>query len=350
MGGSSKKIIVTGPYPPPFGGISVHIQRITQQLRADEFVLYNSAPSKYPGEVNFYGKKKYLIFLRLAFSRSRLVHTHSTDSLLRIFFGILGFFNKNVYLHIHGESLTDYLAKNHLGSRIMGRLIRNLNILACNSDLMERLGKYNPRSITEIDAYVPPKYDNELLDDFLGKYGEFYNEKRFIMSMTGWFDYYMKEDLYGYDITIRALKKFIDQGIKIYLAVSVNGVRSTDLYDSFVTYIRENGLDEYVLLIEEDLPEAWPVFFASDLFLRPTNTDGAAVSIKEALWSGIPVIASDVIVRPEEVTLFKNRSVEDLYSKMLYFYKKARLSMEEKRKLIEGKKFSSKLFNDIYGL
>ncbi len=103
-------------------------------------------------------------------------------------------------------------------------------------------------------------------------------------------------------------------------------------------------------MIYEDLPEAWPVFLSSQLFLRPTNTDGAAVSVKEALWAGIPVIASDCTVRPAEVKLFKNRSEDDLYDKILYFYHKPSLSLEEKKAIAGRKRFNSKLFTEVYEL
>ena len=350
MSRKRNRIIITGPYPPPFGGISVHIQRVTQQLPKNAYILYNSAKRTMPGAVDFYGEKKFLVFFRLAFTRCRLIHTHSTDSLLRIFFAILGFFRNNIYLHIQGDSLTNYLDRGHLGSNIMKLLIRNLNILACNSELVEKIGAYNPRSITEIDAYIPPRYDPDLLNDFLEKYGSFYKNDRFVFSMTGWFDYYLGEYLYGYDLAVRALKRFIDDGKRVSMVISINGIRSEELYNSFLEFIRQNGLEEYVLMIHEDLPEAWPLFLASQLFLRPTNTDGAAVSIKEALWADLPVIASDCVVRPPEVTLFKNRSVDDLYDKILYFYNKPSLSLSEKQTVIQARKFSSKLFKEIYGL
>lgn len=350
MSGKKNRIIITGPYPPPFGGISVHIQRITQQLPGDEYILYNSARRTYPDAVDFYGKKKYLVFIRLAFSRKRLVHSHSTDPLLRIFFGVLGIFHKKIYLHIHGESLTDYLDRGHLGAFLMKYFIRYLNILACNSELLKKIGAYHPRSIIEVDAYIPPRYDAGLLDDFLGKYGYFYEKDRFVISMTGWFSYYQGEDLYGYDLAVRVLKRLIEEGKKVSLVLSINGIQSEKLHQLFMDFIRENNLLNHVLLIYEDLPEAWPVFLSSQLFLRPTNTDGAAVSVKEALWAEIPVIASDCTVRPTEVRLFKNRSEDDLYDKILYFYHKPSLNLEEKKAIAGQKRFKSKLFTEVYEL
>ena len=36
----------------------------------------------------------------------------------------------------------------------------------------------------------------------------------------------------------------------------------------------------------------------TDVLLKPTNTDGDAISVREALYLGVPVVASDVVERP----------------------------------------------------
>lgn len=54
----NKKIFIIGSYPPPFGGISVHVQRVTTYLNTSEYILYNTSPNGYTGAVKFYGKTK----------------------------------------------------------------------------------------------------------------------------------------------------------------------------------------------------------------------------------------------------------------------------------------------------
>lgn len=344
------RIAIIGPYPPPFGGISVHIQRVVSHLPPGSYTLYNSHPTDHPGSVNFYGKQKYLRFLRFVFLRYRLIHSHSTDPLVRILLGILAIFRRNIYLHIHGESLSDYLEKKHPGSAIMKYCIRYLNILACNSKLYDELIQYRPVSIREIDAFIPPVFDPEIMEDYMSRYHAFYGEQRFILSTTGWFDYYRGEDLYGYDIILEAFHRCVENGMNVALAMSVNGIRDRGLYEQLVEKINRYGMGSRVLMILEDLPEAWPVFMASHVFIRATNTDGAAVSIREARWLETPVIASDCVVRPEGVTLFRSRSAEDLYDKIVYLYQKPHRNLAEKRESVRDKKFTSTLFQEVYGL
>ncbi len=54
----------------------------------------------------------------------------------------------------------------------------------------------------------------------------------------------------------------------------------------------------------------------SHVFLRPTNTDGDANSLREALFFRVPSVASDVCPRPEGTILFRNRDISDLTAKV----------------------------------
>ena len=46
--------------------------------------------------------------------------------------------------------------------------------------------------------------------------------------------------------------------------------------------------------------------------LRTTNTDGDAISIRESLYFDKPVLASDIVSRPDGVAVFKTRNINDL--------------------------------------
>ena len=54
----------------------------------------------------------------------------------------------------------------------------------------------------------------------------------------------------------------------------------------------------------------------SDVFVRPTNTDGYGVSIAEAIHFKIPAVASDVCQRPEGTILIRSRDIDDFTSKI----------------------------------
>ena len=54
----------------------------------------------------------------------------------------------------------------------------------------------------------------------------------------------------------------------------------------------------------------------SDVFLRPTLSDGDSISVREAISLGVPVVASRIGARPAGATLFESGNVEDLLSKL----------------------------------
>ena len=63
--------------------------------------------------------------------------------------------------------------------------------------------------------------------------------------------------------------------------------------------------DHEHILLAGDLPHAVTLAAVarSDVFLRTTHYDGDAISVREALWLGTPVIATDNGMRPTGVRL-----------------------------------------------
>ena len=53
-----------------------------------------------------------------------------------------------------------------------------------------------------------------------------------------------------------------------------------------------------------------------DIYLRPTTTDGSSVAVQEALLLGKNVLASDVVERPAEVTIYEGGSFFDFKEKL----------------------------------
>ena len=50
----------------------------------------------------------------------------------------------------------------------------------------------------------------------------------------------------------------------------------------------------------------------SDVFVRPTTSDGDSVSIRECLFLGTPVVASDAAVRPAGCKIFPTRDYDQM--------------------------------------
>ena len=55
----------------------------------------------------------------------------------------------------------------------------------------------------------------------------------------------------------------------------------------------------------------YPVYGLVDVLVRPTLSDGDAMSVREALHYGIPTVASDAVPRPDGVVVFCSRDQDD---------------------------------------
>jgi glycosyltransferase involved in cell wall biosynthesis len=81
--------------------------------------------------------------------------------------------------------------------------------------------------------------------------------------------------------------------------------------------IQELGLaDHAVCLGEVSHDRCLALLRASDVVVRSTFVDGDAITVREALAFGVPVVASDTDFRPEGVTLFRRGDVSDLAVKL----------------------------------
>ena len=118
------------------------------------------------------------------------------------------------------------------------------------------------------------------------------------------------KDLYGLDVFVRAAKRVLERcpgaGF-VYLIGAAGGGR---LLQDAREYVQESGLEEQVCIHVGDLPGT-VMWATGDIFVRPTLDDGDAVSLCEALFLGIPSVASDAVPRPQGCRTFRSGDIED---------------------------------------
>ena len=356
-----KKIAIIGPYPKPYGGIGIHIQRVIDifKKRNIPFDFFNEMEhSDYIGKCYpFFAYSKIEFFqnivpslLKLSFCNYKVIHHHSPNTGIRLILSFLGIFKKNIYLHIHGPSLHLAIKKTNIYSKLLFRFIRFSNIIVDNEDIYRLVKKINPRSLYLIDAFIPPVYSYDIYKKFKQMYPISKSKHNIIISMVGWFTELYVDDAYGFDLIAEAINILKNKGYSILVIASINGIHSKKTYKNFLHILKKYQIKENFRLIFEELDEIWPIYIISDIFIRPTNSDGSALSIKEALWVGAPVIASDCLKRPKNTVLFKNRDFKSLAWKIEYFIHNPRIinNEEEKLKIFENQKFSNVLFKEIY--
>jgi glycosyltransferase involved in cell wall biosynthesis len=300
------KIALIGPYPPPYGGISIHLQRLDALLRRNGYnvMTYRNISAR-----------RWLFFNFGRWKHYNILHFQDIDWLNRFFIGLLGALNAPTILTIHGDSLKLQLRTlKPLQSYLLRFGLRHIrHIIVVNPefrDLLLSIGVDVSR-ITAINAYLPPVIDpgdNEAIPAWLQTFLEIHQP----LLVANGFEVipYGEADLYGINLSIELccclIKEYPGLGFLFFLA------RQGDLqvFERYLDQIKEKGLrNHFQFVIGQPF---LPVLSQADLFIRPTYQDGYGISIPEAMHFGVPAIASDVCPRARGTFLFKTGDIQDL--------------------------------------
>lgn len=124
----------------------------------------------------------------------------------------------------------------------------------------------------------------------------------------------------GHRFMILGFQKFLEQHPNASLTIVGDGPLRNDLN----TLITANGLNEKVILLgaRNDVPALLPEY---DCFVFPSLVEGFSGAIVEAMFAGLPILASDIPQNQEAVShmatgyLFKTESAEEVAKAMVWF-------------------------------
>lgn len=319
------KVGIIGFIPPPYGGISIHTSRLFSYARDKINVrLYNEDKSIVNEEnvINTGGYKKY--FLQYFFTNEDIYHYHSPNKKMRMLMGLIPIITKKkTIITLHGEGIFDEIEGcNYFVKFIYKYLLNKITFIIADN---EKLKNYmlgigiKSENISVIEAFIPPTIKNEDIKHIPEYIKKFYNDHDYILYSMAWVTFHDGIDLYGIDMLIELMKAIkYDFSENIGLVIKILGCEEkyNDYYKILKRRIIDYKLQNNILIIEEKLPEIYPLEKDADLMLRPSCTDGDSVSIRESLYFRVPVITSDAIPRPEGCILFKNRDMEDFIGKV----------------------------------
>lgn len=312
-----KNVLIIGPYPPPLGGVSVHIYRLHKSLPTSKILNLSMVASN---KKSFYLN----LFYQIITHNCDLIHLHRYNLKLMLF----------IYL-IRKIKNIDFIATSHNArlfenlkpyqKKLYRYLINKLDCLIVVSRHI--LEKYNKNGISLPDRVIvepaflapPIKEEKKILQTYPKDCIDFLSQKS-PMIVANAFKIVFHEgiDLYGMDmcveLTAALRKRFSNVGFVFALAED-NTSRS--YFENIMQRIKELDIvDNFYFL--KGQKELWPIFKKADLMIRPTTTDGDAISIREALYFRCPVIASNVFERPTGTILFRSRDLKDLLIKSLH--------------------------------
>lgn len=316
-------VALVGPYPPPYGGVSVHIKRLQRRL-ADlgipcrVYCQRSTSPSH----------EAHVIHTAIKFSwhawipefawrcNESVVHFHdgwywapaAWVMLLR---------GKKVVMTIHdqGAGTVGWRACSWLERLVSGWLLHHPRVRwvavsqMVKQQLIEKGG--SPERITVAPAYIPARDDADAsslpayVRDFLSAHSPVLSTYAWRLTIDS-----QGIDLYGFDQCIEMIETLKAEFPGIGLALSLPMAEDIAHFRDLKARIAAAGIENNVLFITEPLEDVHLLWKASDVFVRATNTDGDAVAVREALSHRVPVVASDASVRPEGTVLFETRNLQ----------------------------------------
>lgn len=298
------KVLQLGPYPPPYGGVQVNLVAIRRFLlkHGHECAVINiTRHRKTEGDGIYYPETSLQLFQLLRRLRSDIIHLHIGGGVPLRLLGLalvcaLWPGSKSVLTFHSGGYPGTPAGQSARAWSLRGLVFRRFNrIIAVNEKIVEMFERFGvaPARIRLIcpHAVASPPPDVALPAPLRN----FFDAHSPLLLTVG-----LLEKHYDLALQIDALGRVRERHPNAGLVI----IGSGSIEDELRRRIASTADAEHVLLcgdVEHDV--TLRAFEESDVFLRTTLYDGDAISVREALHAGVPVIATDNGMRPAGVHL-----------------------------------------------
>ncbi len=318
--------------PPPYGGVSVFVYRLIQQLVKDGYSVggYYSSDNdddailaspmfdewKWMETSKFFPKViKYIRETR----KYKLVHSHFSLEGMLYLWTLKTFCHKKIIISIHNSMVTEYyLRSNPINRFFLRKMLKSdvtwVAVSEQGKSQLLQLPFIPTTEIHVIPAYIPDSREVSPLSNEMQSYIDTHSQ---IIAFYGHsFMNYMDTDIYGFSIAIESFsilrEKHPSLGLIICLAEDKDTERICALHELAKNYGVDNIIYWQIGAID-NIKELWK---QSHIYFRPTATDGDSVAVREAIDEGAVVVASNVAPRPPGVISFCYGDIIDAVVKL----------------------------------
>lgn len=304
-----EKLYFIGTLPEPTGGVTIFNKRKVGLLQKDYEVDVIEPKLSTLGKIIYiFLFKKDIIYI-------------STFNFLIVFIAVI-FKTKGFYFIDHNTSrhIENF---GNLKKTICLEFLKNAKeIVLVSPHLKENYKKFyffNNLNFKIEQAFIPPNVEdadniiNSLYPDKLKS--NLFKKNLIIASASKTNLDISGQDIYSLELTLKAYDRLANENPDLIFVMAIAEF-SNDEFGVKIRKMSENLQNKYknFILLTNNTP-IWPLFKFGLVFLRITTTDGDSVSLKEALFFDCPVLATDVVSRPNGTKLF-NLFNDDLFDEV----------------------------------
>lgn len=306
-----KKILLIGNTPPPLGGVTIYVQRRRQQLQADGHWVdvFPSRPSAW-------------LLLQILpcwlVKRYDLIEINS----VRVIWPIIlrACFPTTFMILIDHNDSKRFANNRRVENFLLGVVLQLVNRIDTVQEWLvsnyAHCFLFDQLQFRSRSPFIPPDSKEEML----AKASWPSNLIKFITGQAQLIiacasDLNLTDDIYRFLDCVSVFAEVYkhNKAARLLLISS----RCTDDYAQAIQQrIKDLQLTSAVLFTQDQI-HMWPLFKQAKLLLRLTTTDGDSISIREALALGCPVIASNVVERPEQVITVALDNFDDTAAKIM---------------------------------
>lgn len=285
-----RKILIIGKMPPPIGGVTVHVKRLTESLRQRGFGFAFCDPGN-DSAISIFNK----------IVRHRIVHIHFSRPWLQLAFAIFcRVTGKKLIITYHGQWGRYNTFENYavtLSSMLASVPIVQDHTSLCVARLRNKRARHISTFISSPDtAPISPMLAREIVDKKKNYRHTFCtNAWNVTFDKTG-------REIYG----ISEMVHWFSDHPEYLLLMS----DPSETYRKFIGR-KFNRIPNNVLFISEQ-HDFRQILKLSDALIRNTTTDGVSLSVHEARELNVPVLASNAVNRPAFCSVFEAFSKIDL--------------------------------------
>lgn len=327
-----------GRKPPPVGGVTVHTDRLIHWLsKLPDLELRHV--DVHPASI-----LRLMVYQMLRRSGPRVIHCQISN-----YFGLvlatlakwIGSPQTRLVYSVHSEYWPkEQLFPDHPRARLVRRMMRSVDLVIADNPHIESDMRRYARRTRIIGPFLPPDGSVDGFD--LQGSLNLANLDAPVLVFNAYKLSYRDDgrEVYGLNILLDAFFSLEMALTLIILIPQLDAAERTTLLAKIDAYPRQLNRGRIHVISRPDI-EGWKVISKANLFVRPTITDGDALSVREALYFGVPCICSDCTIRPDGVVLFKVGDAADLAQKIVATLKSAHSHLPEPVKASPALEFYS---------